>query len=139
MVVDASVLAHLVFEGEQTSAVVGLHERDPEWAAPVLWRSELRSVALKHVRAGSVAADAAVASVHAAEAVVAGREFFVSTDRVLGLATSSGCSTYDCEYVALALELVVPLYTFDRQVLSAFPDAARRPPARFPPAGPPPA
>jgi predicted nucleic acid-binding protein len=39
---------------------------------------------------------------------------------VLSLATSSGCSTYDCEFVALATSLGVPVVTNDRQVLRAF-------------------
>lgn len=127
IVVDASVVAHLVFRGSQTEAVEGLHARDPEWAAPLLCRSELRSVAMKHVRAGNVTVESAVASVRAAEWVLARREFMVATDRVLSLAERSGCSSYDCEYVALAMELAVPLYTLDRQLLEAFQDIARRP------------
>lgn len=127
IVVDASVVAHLVFRGSQTEAVERLHARDPEWAAPLLCRSELRSVALKHVRAGNVPVKSAVASVRAAEWVLARREFMVPTDRVLALADSSGCSSYDCEYVALAVELAVPLFTLDRQLLEAFPTIARRP------------
>lgn len=47
IVVDASVLAHLVFEGESTAAARRLHERDPDWCAPLLCRSEMRSVAAK--------------------------------------------------------------------------------------------
>ncbi len=127
IVVDASVVAHLVFRGSQTESVERLHAEDPEWAAPLLCRSELRSVAVKHVRAGNVAVESAAASVRAAEWVLARREFMVATDRVLSLADRSGCSSYDCEYVALAMELAVPLYTLDRQLLEAFQDIARRP------------
>ena len=127
IVVDASVVAHLVFTGSSTDAVERLHERDPEWAAPLLCRSELRSVAVKQVRAGRVSGDAARAALRAAESVLEGREFLVATDRVLELALTSGCSAYDCEYVALALELEVPLVTLDRRVLDAFPSVARTP------------
>lgn len=127
IVVDASVVAHLVFQGSQTDAVERLHVRDPEWAAPLLCRSEMRSVAMKHVRAGNVDMEAAVGSMRAAERVLARREFIVATERVLSLAERSDCSTYDCEYVALAMELAVPLFTLDRQVLEAFPQIARRP------------
>lgn len=130
IVVDANVVAYMVFRGERTADAEALHGRDPDWAAPVLARSELRSVALKHVRAGNVEADAALRSLDAAREVLAGREFLVADDRVLELARRSGCSSYDCEYVALAEELGVELYTFDRAVLKAFPELATSPARR---------
>jgi predicted nucleic acid-binding protein len=45
----------------------------------------------------------------------------------LGLAHDSGCSPYDCEYVALAQDLDTPLVTTDGPVLDAFPDTAVSP------------
>jgi len=53
-----------------------------------------------------------------------GGEFSVSSLDVLKLAAQSRCSAYDCEYVALARELNVPLVTTDRQILSDFPDTS---------------
>lgn len=127
IVVDASVLAHLVLEGESTEAARRLHEEDSDWCAPLMCRSELRSVATKHVRSGQVSPAGALEALHAAELVLGGRELPVASDRVLDLALGSGCSSYDCEYVALALELNVPLATLDGEVLGAFPEVARRP------------
>ena len=43
---------------------------------------------------------------------------------VLGLVNESPCSAYDCEYVALAMQLGTNLVTMDKQVLRAFPDVA---------------
>ena len=40
---------------------------------------------------------------------------------------ASECSAYDCEYVALAEELAVPLVTAYRQLLRTFPDRAISP------------
>ena len=55
-----------------------------------------------------------------ADGLLGGHEFSVPGERVLDLVASSPCSAYDCEYVALAEELAVPLVTSDRQVLRAF-------------------
>jgi predicted nucleic acid-binding protein len=48
----------------------------------------------------------------------------VPSSDVLELAVSSGCSTYDCEFVVLARNLAIKLVTMDRKVLDAFPDLA---------------
>jgi predicted nucleic acid-binding protein len=53
-----------------------------------------------------------------------GEEFSVGSLDVLRLAAQSRCSAYDCEFVALARELNVPLVTTDNQILSAFPETA---------------
>lgn len=45
---------------------------------------------------------------------------------MLALAERSGCSAYDCEYVAVARRLDVALVTEDRRLLKAFPETARR-------------
>lgn len=50
---------------------------------------------------------------------------------MLDLALASKCSTYDCEYVALATVLRVPLVATDRAVLKAFPERAITPRAFF--------
>ncbi len=40
--VDTNVLAYLYLPGEYTAQAEALLERDPDWTAPVLWRSEFR-------------------------------------------------------------------------------------------------
>ena len=40
------------------------------------------------------------------------------------LDTSSTCSAYDCEFVALARQLSVKLVTQDKKLLREFPDTA---------------
>lgn len=59
--------------------------------------------------------------VEEAERWLSSREYSVVSHYVLSLAAQSGCSAYDCEFVALAKDLRVPLVTTDRQVLKAFP------------------
>ena len=48
-------------------------------------------------------------------------------ERVLELAAVSGRSAYDCEYVAVAEALGVPLVTADRALESGFPGVAVSP------------
>jgi predicted nucleic acid-binding protein len=56
----------------------------------------------------------------AATALMAGGEYAVPSPAILRLAAGSSCSAYDCEFVALAQDLGVPLVTADRQVVRDF-------------------
>jgi predicted nucleic acid-binding protein len=57
---------------------------------------------------------------HEAETLMNGGEYDMASAQVLSLAASSGCSAYDCEFVALALDLKVPIVTSDKKVLKMF-------------------
>jgi predicted nucleic acid-binding protein len=48
----------------------------------------------------------------------------VPAGHVLRLVDETGHSAYDCEYVALAQRLGVPLVTGDRQLARQFPETA---------------
>jgi predicted nucleic acid-binding protein len=118
----------------QTPAVNQLLDAGPAWAAPPLWRSELRNVLLQYVRVsgeerpgGPVTLDDARRKVELAETLIADRTFAVDSDSVLNGAERSGLSAYDAEYVALAQDIDVPLATVDRPLLDAVPDVAVRP------------
>lgn len=124
IVVDVNVVAYLLIEGEATEAAAGVLRADPEWAAPLLWRSEWRNVLARYVRRGELDAQGARERLHAAERLFLGRELLPDGERVLELAASSVCSAYDCEYVAVAESLRVRLVTSDRGVLEAFPGIA---------------
>ncbi len=54
-------------------------------------------------------------------------ERHVSPRDVLTLVSESDCSAYDCEFVALASHLDVPLVTSDSRLLRNFPDRALAP------------
>ena len=94
---------------------------------PLLWRSEFRNSLIGLVRAYALPLDDALTIIDEAERWLSGREYSVLSRQVLTLANRSGCSAYDCEFVALAQDLEVPLVTNDRQVLKAFPTTAVSP------------
>jgi predicted nucleic acid-binding protein len=121
IVVDTNVLAYLFLPGDQTSAARGALARDPVWAAPLLWRSELRNVLRGYVKRGHLPVRRAITVQTLAEELMAGREYQVESQAVLELAAESGCSAYDCEFIALARALGVPLVTSDRDIMSSFP------------------
>ena len=124
IVVDTNIIAYLYLSSERSAQAESAYRFDPQWAAPVLWRSEFRNVLAFYMREGVLAFDDAVKIISAAANTVAGREYEVSSLAVLKLSAKSACSAYDCEFVALALELGVPLVTADRQVLEQFPEVA---------------
>ena len=124
IVVDTNAVAHLLLGGERTESARRAFRKDPEWAAPILWRSEFRSVLSMLMRRQALALADALEAAREAENLLAGREFSVETQMVLELAKESGCTTYDCEFVALAQDLAAPLVTSDREILAAFPTLA---------------
>ena len=127
IVVDTNLIAYLLINGEQTRRAESVKRRDPDWVAPVLWRSEFRNLLLLYIRQGIFDLDHAINLLENAEEIMLKREHTISSVRVMKLATASRCSAYDCEFVVLARELSVPLVTADRKVLMTFPDTAVSP------------
>lgn len=125
IVVDTNVLAYLLLPGPKTELAEILRQRDHDWVAPPLWRSELRNVLSGYLRRDLLQRSAAVALMQEAEAILSAHEEPVSTELVLELVSTSQCSAYDCEFVAAAQQLDVPLVTEDRAILAAFPDRAQ--------------
>lgn len=124
IVVDSNVIAYLYLPGERTADAEALLEQDPDWAAPVLWRSEFRNILAGCLRRGTLTFEHACRVQAEAESLLAGAEFEVDSPAVLELVRDSDCSAYDCEFVALARRLETKLVTSDRKLLRAFPGHA---------------
>jgi predicted nucleic acid-binding protein len=125
IVVDTNVVAYLLLPGPHADLVDDLLIEQPEWAAPPLWRNEWRNVLAGYLRRGDLDLDQALALQQHAELLVIRHEEPVSSEAVHQLVASSRCSAYDCEFVAAAQQLGVPLVPADRAVLAASPDVAR--------------
>ena len=121
IVVDTNVLAALFLAAKPSRHAEAALLRDPDWAAPLLWRSELRNVLVTHMRRGLYELGHGLEVLESADEVLQDRQYEISDLAVLDLAQDSGCSAYDCEFVALATQLDVPLVTLDKEVLRKFP------------------
>jgi predicted nucleic acid-binding protein len=124
IVVDTNLLAYLYLRSEYSKRADKAFLKDPNWVAPLLWRSEFLNVLTACLRKGIVNFELAIEIMGEAELLMEGGEYSVGSLDVLKLAAQSRCSAYDCEFVALARELNIPLVTTDKQILSDFPETA---------------
>jgi len=120
IVVDTNVLAYLLIPGQYTESAERLLLDEPEWAAPLLWRSELRNVLATYVRSKRLEVSDALALHRRAADLIGAEEYDPETSDVLRLAKASGCSAYDCEFVSVAEYLDVKLVTADAKLAKAF-------------------
>lgn len=127
IVADVNLIAYLLLGSPDTELAQQVLERDPTWAAPVLWRSEFRNILAAYMRQRGLELHDAWQAHELAEGLLGPHEYALGGERVLQLVAASPCSAYDCEYVALAEELRVRLVTSDRQVLRHFPRVAMSP------------
>lgn len=127
IVADSNIVVYLVFSTTDTGIAEEVWRRDREWVVPSLFFSEVMSAFGIAHRRRLCTFDEAAAAIERAAGVVIGSSRPVSARTVLELSRDSGCTTYDCEYVALAIALGVPLVTADRAVLRAFPTIAIAP------------
>jgi predicted nucleic acid-binding protein len=124
IVVDTNLIVYLHVTGEWSERAEQASRKDPHWSAPRLWRSEFCNVMTLYIRNRHLTLEAAQRIMAEALGLMVGAEQEVNSLRVLELTAASGCSAYDCEFVALAQDLGVRLVTVDKQVLRQFPDVA---------------
>jgi predicted nucleic acid-binding protein len=127
IVVDTNVIGYLYLPSDHSTQAERVLQIDPMWIAPLLWRSELRNVLALYMRKGRLTLAKAQQIMDAALRLMQGREYETASHPILALAASSACSAYDCEFVALAKDLSIPLVTVDGQILTQFPDVAISP------------
>jgi predicted nucleic acid-binding protein len=124
IVVDTNVIAYLFVTDPHTSMAERALEKERDWAAPLLWRSEFRNILGLYIRKGILQLTEAQQIMRTATQLMRYHEYDVASDKVLATVASSACTAYDCEFVALARDLGVALVTVDTQLLRAFPGIA---------------
>ena len=124
IVVDTNIIHYCWVRGAYTDVAQAVRQQDPDWHAPILWRSELRNVLTAYLRRQSLSREQIVEILDAADQALAGSEHVIADQLVLDVVEGSTLTAYDAEFVALASALSVPLVTADKTVLKAFPDRA---------------
>ncbi len=124
IVVDTNVVVALVVGGPYEAAADRLYERDSEWTAPPILKSELRNVLIGYVRRGDISREQAVALLDEASHVLGDRVIDASHSDVIEVALNCGLTAYDAEFVVVARLLGVSLATEDRAILRSAPDVA---------------
>ena len=122
IVVDTNVIAYLFIKGDYTNQTKKLLKTDHEWLAPILWKSEFRNVLASYMKKGFLSLENSYLLLDEAESFMNESEFEVKSKDVMQLVSSSNCSAYDCEFVALAQSLNLKLYTTDKKIIKEFPD-----------------
>jgi len=121
IVVDTNIIGYLYLNSNRSEQAEKALLKDAEWAAPILWRSELRNVLAQYLRREILSFEDVVRIMGEATRLMNGKEYEVASMDVLQLVRESTCSAYDCEFIALAKSLKVPLVTVDKQILRKFP------------------
>jgi len=124
IIVDANLIGALFLQSDQSLIATRILEKDPDWYAPLLWQSEMRSIITSYLRHKLITLDKAIQIMDEAHALMMEHERFISSNLVLELVSTSKCTSYDSEYVALAKEMNLTLVTFDKEVVGEFPGIA---------------
>lgn len=127
IVVDTNILAHFWLPSDSTELCDELYKKDPQWVAPILWRSEFRNVIALYIRKELIDLAQALMILEKVELQMKDNQFQVNSTQVLYHVSQSKCSSYDCEFVSLAKDLDLKLITMDKQLLREFPNLAKHP------------
>ena len=124
IVADTNTIAYLYLPSNYSVDCEKVLSVDPDWTAPILWRSELRNILAVYMRRELISLVDAIDIQRQAELLLNGSEYEVDSLSILKLAEDSGCSAYDCEFIYLAQSTETKLVTADKKILRAFPEVA---------------
>jgi predicted nucleic acid-binding protein len=127
IVVDTNILACMTFPTKHSDVVARLHEKNPVWEAPMLWKSEFMNVLALYYRNGLIDYNESLNALDFAERLIGTREHRVEAKAILDTTIHCASSSYECEFIVLAKQLGTDLITYDKKLLEQFPDFALTP------------
>ena len=95
IVVDTNVIGYLYLNNQHSAQAEQALRQDPEWVAPILWRSELRNVLALYIHRNLLSLQDAQQIMDAATSLMHGREYQVASLPVLNLVAASTCSAFN--------------------------------------------
>ncbi|MBF0499822.1 MAG: type II toxin-antitoxin system VapC family toxin [Candidatus Riflebacteria bacterium] len=125
IVVDTSIIAYYFIPGKYTEMVEKVFEKDSDWVTSRLWKFEFRNVLAGYIRKKLITPISAIRIGEEAEMKFHQKEFSVPLIKIIDLVGKSKCTAYDCEFVACAEELGIPLITADKEILKHFPSTGK--------------
>lgn len=124
IVVDTNIIAGLFLPNTNVTELSELLTYDSEWISVTLWYSEFRSAVSTYVRSGIITYPTALTILEKAESFMSSLTYDVDSAKVMHHVSNSTCSSYDCEFIALAEDINVPLITYDKKLIREFPNIA---------------
>lgn len=124
IVADTNLIAACVLESKATAAAWALRERDSDWRVPRLWRYEMVNILATMIKVKRLSRHDAESIYRQLLDVLRASEKDPTPSEVLSLVEEYGISGYDAQFVALARELGVKLYTQDKELLKKLPEVA---------------
>jgi len=128
IVVDTNVIAYLLIDGEHTEKVEKLRKAHAEWIAPRLWPDEFLNIVATRERTKLMSASVAGSTLELACELMEGKSYDLPAQRILATARRTSCTACDSQFVCLAEDLGLKLYTFDSRILANCSGLALEPP-----------
>jgi predicted nucleic acid-binding protein len=120
IVVDANIIAYRVLANDRTASAMRLFDMDGEWISTSLWEYEFSNILAMPLRNELWNVQQALNALRDARKFLA-QVMEPSTETVFEIVRRHKITAYDATYVALVIELNVPLVTEDKELLKKFP------------------
>ncbi|MDD5266680.1 MAG: type II toxin-antitoxin system VapC family toxin [Methylococcales bacterium] len=124
IVIDANILIYALIECDNSRMIPQLREKDTDWRTAGLCLHEILNVLTTYQRRGLLTLEQCRELLKSANRFISVAQCEVDMEASLSVAAKYGITGYDAQYVALALNLAVPLITEDRKLRQAAPEVA---------------
>lgn len=124
IVIDANILIYALIECDNSRLIPQLRKKNADWRTTGLCLHETLNVLATYQRRGVLTLEQCKELLRNASRFITVAQCEVDMEASLSVAAKYGITGYDAQYVALALNLAVPLITEDRKLRQAVPGVA---------------